>query len=158
MNTYPFAYNYKIRILIKRLNMSDLFRPLFGYQKYLIAHKILKIIGRPTIWHSEFRKKEEEKKEVFKVTFSRFSVTDIMTLLPKVSPFRIMAAITMLYSSGHIAIAADEDLNNYGVFCNKNGESALHEGYYIKKVYLFWTGLIGIPGGVIGIIALLRAL
>lgn len=136
--------------------MNDFWRPLLAFKKYWIAHKVLKNIGRPTIWHSEPRKKGEDLKKVYKVTFSRFSVSDIMIILPEISPFRIMEVITLLAENNHIETIKNEDLNEYSVFCTKYGESALHEGVYIKKVYLFWCQVIGIPGGIVGIIALAK--
>ena len=85
-------------------------------------------IGNTTIWLKDYH-----GNDVYKVAFNKFEVTTIMDSINIDDPIRMLEAIDLLAANGHIKAIKNENLKEYGVFCNKDGERARHEGLYIKK-------------------------
>jgi hypothetical protein len=137
--------------------MFDLFRPLLSFRKYWIAHKILKILhefGGTLL--------SEGGQPAYKKVYGWFVVKNFKERGIKSEPSIIMMVVDMLVENGEIDKKHELDpTGHYDILkvqvrCNKKGEEKYIEGFYIKKVYLFWIAIIGAPAGLIGIIELLK--
>lgn len=136
--------------------MNDWIRPLFSFRKNLLAHKILKVIRNPTLWYCDPKTgKADPEHEINQISLSRYSYNNLIKYhFAKSNPLRVLSAIDLLAKNDHVSKMQADSLKEFGIFCTRKGLDAYEEGYYIKRVYIFWGTVIGTPVSLIEILRL----
>jgi hypothetical protein len=134
--------------------MKDWFKPLKVYRKYLLAEKILR--GA----HQSRVSVETDDKRNPRLTMNYYAIPVYMFATEKElkEPFRIIEAVDILVQNKHIIKMNSANFYEIKIKCTDVGERALNDGFYKKEVINFWWKTIGIPAGVIGLIALFQML
>jgi len=136
--------------------MKDWFKPLLVYKKYLLAEKVLKHCCGSFAWvsnspHEEHLITEKQYPNVYLA--SNFLSKGVKS---PIDSSRLVEAVDLLEKNKHITTNRNQNLYKFSIQCTKEGERAINEGYYKKKVYGLWGKIIGIPAGAIGLIGLIQ--
>lgn len=142
------------------MNYVEYFKPLLSFRKYWMAHRVLKVIGNPTIWLCDPKTGiRDQNGDINGISVSRYDYNHLVKHhFPENNPVRILSAINMLEKNKHAAKIQTESFKDFGIFCTKEGLEALDDGFYIKKVYLFFVGIIGAPLSITGILKIIGVL
>ena len=131
----------------------DILKPLLSWRKYLLASRLLKIAANTHITAAAINDFATHQKTYVPIRF-----VDFLNTYPNTIPERYLEAVNLLEENNHAIKNDNKDLYKVTIACTDKGESANNDGYYLKEAYRSISLIIGLPTGIIGLIALLKTI
>ena len=142
MPTPPQTIDYAVDCAIKLTVMLSIFKPLFVYKKYLVAHSVLKEACKSFVLVTN---SDNEPNLLSEKNFGQMYLSNLLLSKEPVDTVRLIEAVELLESKKHIIAHRNFNLYKYSVEITKAGERAFNDGYYIKKIYRWLAIIIGSP-------------
>lgn len=131
--------------------LSDFFKPLFIYKKYLLAHKVLKQVCGSFIWITN---EPHEKLYLSEKNFGETYLSAFLLQNKNLDTIRLIEAIELLEKNRHIKATRNANLYKYSISPTKLGERAFADGYYMKQMYKWVITIYGSISGSVTILIL----
>ena len=124
------------------MSLNSFFRPLFFYRKYVLAEKILKTCARN---YFNFTNSPSEPNMLTEKTFTNLNLAPMfLNKQHSTDTSRLIEAVDILEKNNHVLVKRYQNLYEFAVTCTKQGEIALNEGFYSKKIIKNLVGIIGL--------------
>jgi hypothetical protein len=132
--------------------MVPILRPLFRYRKYQIAGLLLKICVHNYAVAIHVIDDNLNERQMYHKAYASYQLNNFIIGNSKISPERVLEATDLLHANGHVEKQDNSDIYKVVIKCNKEGERAYNDGFYITQAYKEIRKAVGIASGILAIL------
>ena len=136
----PQSGEYVVDWWYKLTYMWAIFKPLFVYKKYQLAHEVLGEACKSSVWVTNSGNEEQYQSEK---NFGETYLSVFILTRKNLDTTRLIEAIEILEKNEHLIAHKKLNLYEYSIEITKAGERAFNDGFYMKKLYKHIAAIIG---------------